>query len=1156
MAKRPVHQGSSASVAAAPVDLGEPSAQLVVIGSSAGGIDALTRVVAGLPTDFSVPVVIAQHLDPRRPSHLREILSRHTTLRVVLVEDHAQLASGVIFVVPSNRHVTINDHEIRLRERTDGESTPSVDLLLSSAAASYGAGLIAVILTGSGSDGSAGARDVKAAGGTIVIENPETAAFPSMPLSLAPSLVDVVAELDSMGRLLADIVAMPAQTLSVDSQELAGLLGELRDRSGIDFGSYKQGTVVRRLRNRLAATNSTSIEAYRRLVARDDAEYNRLVSNLLIKVTEFFRDQPVWEYLRERVLPGLIDAARTEGRELRFWSAGCATGEEAYSLAILASEALGGALSSVDVRVFATDADPEAIAFARRGLYPAAALAHLPERLRSRHFNEEGGVFKVAKPIRELVLFGAHDLGARSPFARIDLILCRNVLIYFNVAMQRSALETFAFSLHQGGYLVLGPSETVGPLPDPFVEQDGRLRVYQRTAIPRPNPFLTARAIRKPRERTSTDTPLTRAIAATHRDQARDKGAGELLQRLVLSLAEGVVVVDSSYDVWHINSAARRLLGVHGTAFGQDFVHLATVIPPGTLRAAIDTALAGKKTTTIEAAVTADTVSGDPVDLRIVVSPFRLTGETPGALIELFDVSAERRAEVARERLTKRIHGAGAANKGLVDANEELATTIALLRSSNEAMLAASEETQLAREEIETLNEELQATNEELETLNEELTSSVEELTTANDDLLARTQELRLQGEALTAERLIAEQNESRTESILSSLGDAVVAVDRGGAIVLANAAYLRMFGANGSAFEPMDVAGGPLPAAQWPHPRAAAGERFAMEFTHAGADGERHWFEALAEPLTIEDRIWGGVVTIRDVTERTMRLVLEQVMATASHELRTPVAAVHGYAQLIESALREGDAISALEYAMTLRRQSSELGGFIEQLFDVSRMRTGQLELALEAIDLRDIAQRAVDTASGLAGAPPFEMAAENGAVPVSGDRTRLAQLVLILLANAAQHAPESQRIVISLRRSKGLGSIAVRDFGPGIASGDLPLLFKAFSRLGSRHRGRGSGLGLGLFLAQRIAAAHGGEIVVDSTVGAGTTFTVYLPLRAEPDAAAELPAEAAGAGPTARALAAGNGPAAKTSRATGPGKSRSPKAPSPRTPRRPESG
>jgi len=344
-----------------------------------------------------------------------------------------------------------------------------------------------------------------------------------------------------------------------------------------------------------------------------------------------------------------------------------------------------------------------------------------------------------------------------------------------------------------------------------------------------------------------------------------------------------------------------------------------------------------------------------------------------------------------------------------------------------------------------------------------------------------------------------------------------VVAVDRGGAIVLANAAYLRMFGPSGSAFEPMDVAGGPLPPSQWPHPRAAAGERFKMEFTHAGADGERHWFEALAEPLTIEDRIWGGVVTIRDVTERTMRLVLEQVMATASHELRTPVAAVHGYAQLIESALRERDASSALEYAVTLRRQSSELGGLIEQLFDVSRMRTGQLELALEAIDLREIAGRAVDTASGLAGAPPFEMAIEEGALPVSGDRTRLAQLVLILLANSVQHAPESDRIVVSLRRSNGLGAIAVRDFGPGIASGDLPLLFTAFSRLGSRQRGRGSGLGLGLFLAQRIATAHGGELVVDSTVGMGTTFTLYLPLLKGTDSASgpepEPAASAAGA-------------------------------------------
>lgn len=301
--------------------VGKPTAtdsQLVVIGSSAGGIEALSRVVASLPADFPAPIVIAQHLDPRRPSHLGEILSRQATLPIKVVDEAAVLENGVIFVVPSNRLVEIVDGELRLRPAKPGSVAPSVDLLLETAAAAFGPGLTAVILTGSGSDGSAGAWHVKKAGGAVVIENPATAMFPSMPRSISPSLVDASVDLDSIGHTLRDLLITGGTApIGREGREFEALLERIRERSGIDFSTYKIATIIRRLRGRMGAKGHSSIAAYAKQLESDQEEYARLISSLLIKVTEFFRDAKVFNHLRDETLPLLIDEARAHRRQLR-----------------------------------------------------------------------------------------------------------------------------------------------------------------------------------------------------------------------------------------------------------------------------------------------------------------------------------------------------------------------------------------------------------------------------------------------------------------------------------------------------------------------------------------------------------------------------------------------------------------------------------------------------------------------------------------------------------------------------------------------------------------------------------------------------------------------------------------------------------------------
>ncbi len=544
---------------------GDPGAQLVVVGSSAGGIEALSRLVAGLTPDFPAPIVIAQHLDPRRPSHLAEILERHATLPIRVVEERVRLEDGVIFVVPSNRLVEVADGGLHLRPAKSGAIAPSIDLLLTSAAKAYGDRLTAVILTGTGSDGSAGAWNVKAAGGTVVIENPATAMFPSMPASVSPSLVDAKADLDSIaGVVLSLLQAGEGDPDAPEAEAFRALLDRIRERSAIDFSAYKAATIVRRLRGRMSATRTESIADYAALIELEPTEYERLVSSLLIKVTEFFRDPRLWDALRDEVIPGLVADARRAGRELRIWSAGCSSGEEAYSLAMTVAEVLADdPKPPADVRIFATDIDAAAIAFARRGIYPPGALKSVPPELRNRYFSKSGAGFEVVKRLRSTMVFGEHDLSARVPFPRIDLLLCRNVLIYFTPALQRVALETFAFSLRANGRLVLGPSETVSVLPAPYDEEHARLRIYQHVPGHRTVPRGWPRVVATPRE---LGVPLNRAIHATRRDAAIAGAPAAPVDAILLGLDIGVVVVDEQYDIVRINTAARRVLGIHGTA--------------------------------------------------------------------------------------------------------------------------------------------------------------------------------------------------------------------------------------------------------------------------------------------------------------------------------------------------------------------------------------------------------------------------------------------------------------------------------------------------------------------------------------------------------------------------------------------------------------
>ncbi len=757
---------------------------LVVIGSSAGGIEAVSALVSSLPADFPAPIVLAQHLDPTRASSLDLILRQRSTLPVELVTAISQLESGKVYVVPANRHVTILDGHVEVQEDAHVRTRPrpSVDLLFASAAEAYGDRLIAVILTGSGSDGAAGAVEVKNAGGTVIVQNPHTARFPSMPLALPPSIVDSEVDLEQLGLLLYDLlrgVTLP-HTEDKTDDVLRQILVHVSRQASLDFHPYKASTILRRIGRRMVVTHNRTMREYLEYLKEHPEEVGELVKAFLINVTQFFRDPDAFATLKNDILPLVIAQARERDRILRVWTAGSATGEEPYSLAMLLIDLLGTELAEWSVKIFATDLSETAITFARRGLYAENVLTGVPVEYRDRFFERAEHGFRITKALRQMVIFGQQDLARSAPFPRIDLLLCRNVLIYFTPELQDYVLTQFAFSLTPGGFLFLGKAETVRPTQTYFELIDKHWKLYRcvSSAVPGGrSQRLSEQRLPRLEEHLphrSNSSPGKQAPERESSSSALELGQLRRLNELLLRfLPTGVVVIDRSYHVLTANSTARRLLGLRDVAINQDFLHAVRGIPYTQVRPAIDSVFRERTSLTLPEVTLDSSMGGNNRSVSISIALMQQDASAPDMVVmSVTDVTEQlqvrRQLETAQTEQALLMQELSGANQRLNEINKELLDANEELQVSNEELVLAHEELQATIEEFETTNEELQATNEELETSNEELQATNEELETTNDELRARSNELQELAHMLESERLrLSEMVELAPFSIL-----------------------------------------------------------------------------------------------------------------------------------------------------------------------------------------------------------------------------------------------------------------------------------------------------------------------------------------------------------------------------------------------------
>ncbi|MCC5793479.1 MAG: PAS domain-containing protein [Chromatiales bacterium] len=707
---------------------------MVAIGASAGGLTALEQFFGQVPPDSGLAYVVVQHLDPTQKALLPELLQRITGVPVHEARQHMRIEPDCVYVIPPNTELSVINGTLRLTEPAEprGRRLP-VDILFSSLASARGDQAIAVILSGMGADGTLGLQAIKAVGGLVVVQDPATAQFDSMPASaIATGCADIIGPAEALPARILDCIhkarqpdrgAREAEPPAAPSGPLQQVLQLLQQQTRHDFSLYKRSTLHRRIERRMAIHRLPDLARYAAFLQQNPQEVTLLFNELLIGVTSFFRDPPVWDYLAEVALPALLER-RGKATALRAWVVGCSTGEEAYSLAIAFCEALERLPQPdpVTLQVFASDLSTDAIARARRGQYPASISESMPPARLARFFTECESGYRVIEDIRQMVLFARHDVVLDPPFTRLDLVTCRNLLIYFDRRLQQRLLPLFHYSLRPGGLLLLGSSETIGPFTQLFMPLQPKLRIFARQDQMVPGgPDMLVRSF-------PPLTPLSKepAVPRSHVDaESYGKNLKATADRILLQeFAPAAVLLNRDADIVYISGHTGKYLEPAAGHANWNFHAMVRDTLRGPIAAALRRAAEQAEPVQLHGLELAAQGGSGRIDVTVQVlrEPAALKGMTMVVFRDLPPAPTGR-----RPRRTRTAVDAAHAEE---------------IQRYREEIQALSDEARETREELQSANEEMQSTNEELQSTNEELTTSKEEMQSMNEELQTINAEL------------------------------------------------------------------------------------------------------------------------------------------------------------------------------------------------------------------------------------------------------------------------------------------------------------------------------------------------------------------------------------------------------------------------------
>lgn len=698
----------------------------VGIGASAGGLEALRSFVGVLPEHSNMTYVVVQHLSPQHRSMLVDLIGRETSILVKEIKNKERAKTNVVYITPPNKDAYVKDGRLYLKEpRESIGPKPSVDYFFNSLAEDANERAIGVILSGTGSDGSHGIRAIRAAGGITIAQDEQTAKYNGMPGSaVGTGCIDLVLPPQEIAKELANITKSPRNFNAIQKKDehldiLGKLLQKLRKRSGVDFKDYKPNTMHRRIERRMAARSMEDIEEYLEYVNKNTEELDLLFQDMLISVTSFFRDKDSFKALNEQ-LTHIIEKKSVEDR-IRIWIPGCATGEEAYSIAISLAENLGGvrAFEERNIQIFATDLDSDALEVARKGVYPEVSIEGISPNIVKQYFRQNTNNFEVSKLIRDRIVFAKHNVFEDPPFSRIDLITCRNLLIYFNSHLQKKVLNIFHYSLNNKGLLFLGKSESLGQAEEMFHVVDSKHKIYKRKILAGKDSQHFASAL----------YPVLGAKAGliTKKDPLASQGVPDAI---IKATNPHSLLVNDSMDIRHVYGDVRNFTQLQSGQTTLNVMNLVKKEYQQEIRALVYKSL--RQSTVSTGQPKKISLDGTPHIVQIKIIPLDVTEPSEKLLLVTFTANEYKGSETEGKEIHQDDARINELEQELNSTKEHLQTVIEELETSNE-------ELQSLNEELQSSNEELQSSNEELETSNEELQSTNEELTTVNEELQMRS---------------------------------------------------------------------------------------------------------------------------------------------------------------------------------------------------------------------------------------------------------------------------------------------------------------------------------------------------------------------------------------------------------------------------------
>jgi two-component system CheB/CheR fusion protein len=1121
----------------------EPSATVqnfpvVGIGASAGGLDAFKRLLTVIPESSGMAYVLVQHLDPSHESFLPEILQRVTKIPVFEITEDIHLAPDNIYIIPANKILISTDGVLQLSPRNKKTINYSIDIFFTSLAEVHKEFAVGVVLSGTGSDGTQGLKAIKEHGGTSIVQDKESAAYDSMPQSaIQAGVVDFILAPEKIPAQLLQINSafktsqdykVEKQLAKDDDDIFKQIILLLRQRSGVDFAYYKQQTLRRRIARRSAIVKKKNITRYLEFLSSNTAEQDALFQDVLIPVTSFFRDPTTFQALTETVFPSFLKN-NNDDAPIRIWIAGCSTGEEAYSIAICLDEFLGEKVHNKKIQIFASDISEKAIKKARAGIYTKADVEILSASRLENYFTKNGDGYEVSKHIRDMCVIAPHNFLKDPPFAKMDLISCRNVLIYMDTFLQKKAFANFHYALKETGFLLLGKSETVGVSSDLFTQVEKNEKIYSRK--PTPGRFTHVTTERKEERMTTKGKAVTKM-------EVKQTDFRKSAEAIMIFRSPASVIVNEQLDIVHIHGDITPFLQVPQGKPTHNLVKMAREGLGFELRNAIHKASKEQIAITkldipVKTNATMNGEVGQEQQSLVAIEIIPLTDTVERHYLIRFEKT------VIPAHQEEKLSLSGKTKKDLPEKrNEQLEKELAHIR---EDMRSIAEDMDASNEELQSANEELQSSNEEMQSLNEELETSKEELQSTNEELIIVNQELLDKQEQFNNARYYA-------ESIVTTIREPLIVLDKKLCIKTANASFYKKFNT-----EEQDTEGKlfyEIQNHQWddnlmrsllekilPERERLTDFEISLNFPSIG---KRTLLLNAVQIINKKKSEKLILLAIEDITERKLaeqklktfaeeletqvkertaalhksnqelkqsNSQLDQFAYVASHDLQEPLRKILTFSARLQDKHQDEMGTEVKYYLNKIQAASSRMRTLIQDLLNYSRLL--QHEKLFSTTDLNETVRNILSD---------FELLIQEKKAKITIDHLpfvdaiplQMNQLFYNLVSNALKFSkvdvPPDINIISRTLSEKEVEKypsfnpsipyveIIFKDNGIGFEQQYAKQIFTIFQRLHDKETYIGTGIGLAL--CKKIIENHHGEIFSNSKENEGAFFHVILPL------------------------------------------------------------